>query len=132
MALMLALLLAIGCWDSQERLERQLVELRTERTELVDGLHQEFSQGSFASELDEATAGGEMEFIGGLAREVERETLESNLRLLGSGEHVPTFSKRGREFYAREDVRVRAVELVQMDREIERTEAKLGERRDAP
>jgi len=146
---LLALLLG-GCdaGDRREHLHERLLDLRAERTELLDALYDEYGGSDVARAIDEglgqeeggpeapaegepgrgAEEGGEgvLEMMRGLVRESDRSVFEEHCRVAGRGDRVTALTQRARDFFARPEVRERCREVVELDFEIDATERELA------
>jgi hypothetical protein len=117
MILGLVAALIVACGASEEDLGARLYELRSERTELMDQMYAEYEEVAGSVELPEILqAPGE---------EARRQWFELQVRTVGEGERPKLVPAAAREFLEREEVHRRARRVVELDREIERTEREL-------
>lgn len=116
-----------GCASELERVEKQLINSRAERTQLVDALYADYGGGSLAvgvnNELQkaelEAGTGGVAGMLKGMVSEGDRTIFEGQIRHVGSGERLVAVSGKAKAFFAREDVKQECTKLVLLDARIE-------------
>jgi hypothetical protein len=117
-----------------ERVTKQLINARTDRTILMDDLYGEYGGGSLAqgvnAEIDKAdveqSSGGLASFIKGVVSETDRSLFEVDVRIVGSGERTLSLSAKAKAFFADEGVKKRCIKFVMLETKVESLEAELA------
>ena len=117
-----------------ERVTKQLINARTDRTALMDELYAEYGGGSVAQEVNaeidkadvEEASGGLAGFIKGVVSETDRGLFEVDVRIVGSGERILSLSGKAKTFFADQGVKKRCIKFVMMETKIEDLEAELA------
>lgn len=139
-ALLIAAASAGGCDYTETRrasFESQLIDLKFERTVLIDALYGEYGGGTLVRSLDSLaqsetpqdteTTDAIRDFARGIAEEGDRSLFEEQVRVVGRGDRPVMLSTRVREFFSRDTVRADCRRVVELDHEVERAERKLAD-----
>ena len=150
-----ALLLALTACSSAERIEEDLYELRSTRTQMLDGLYSDYG-GSAAVEVsrqartegteaidqtvDRASREGVvipesgadaariiLEAASGSIGQTDRDLFEGHCMTLGRGERPHTITDRSTEFFSQDAVRTECHEVYRLSQQIAALEAELVE-----
>ena len=144
--LSLLVLLAAGCGEGGikeklegpeqrvERLEKELVDTRSQRTDAMDALFAESGGGEIADEVNQAADAEKPESPDGKAMlqlfknavsEMDRSAFEAQVEIVGGGERPVLVSTKAQEFFARPDVKARCKTIAELGRKAARIEQEL-------
>jgi hypothetical protein len=139
-ALLTFTLCAAGCDYSEARrarLQSELIDLRSERTALLDALYEDYGGGALLRSLGEVPEAevpqdpkaedAILDFVRGLVEEGDRSLFEEQARVVGRGDRPVTLTTVDREFFSQDPVKARCRQVVELDYEIERMERKLAD-----
>ena len=137
-AVLLLLYGIVGCDAAQTepRLQSRLIDLRQERTDLLDELFSDYGGHSVAQSInealeapaegsEEADPGTMAEIAKGLVREGDRALFEARVRSAGSGERIIAISTKAREFFDSSKVKRECRSIVELEHRIEQLERRL-------
>ena len=144
-----SLLLLGGCKENQEdSIQRQLLDARTERTELLNDLYEDYGGGFLAGIIKGIRPSEESivdwdrwlgpppwrpseESIGDMLKrlvtETDRGAFEVDVDIVGNGERVTFFfNEVAKRFFARNDVKDKCRKVVELSQRISRLERELA------
>ncbi len=130
-ALVVPMLATVNCADSSTRSRNRLRALRSERTQIIDGLYEAYGGGDIAQAADgeagerHSALGRARAMVAGAVRELDRNLFEAYVKQVGEGERPSTFSTGAQEFFSRDSVKRSARRFVEAGDEIASVEREL-------
>lgn len=127
-----------GCTPTEERLFNKPSELKGERTRIIDDMYKIYGGGKVIESIADIAEYIPLplpdpveETTTGVLAESDRAIFELQVNVSGKGEHVWTLTPKAREYFAREEVKLHARRVAELNFRIKRIENKLEALRDA-
>lgn len=123
---------------SEESLQREIRDLRRQRTDLIDAMYEEYGGGSLVPETDDPTTDSAaprvvlevLDAVRGAVTEGDRALFEVHLRTVGEGERPKALTSKARDYFADSRVKKRARRIVDLKDKIDSLEVQLDGVRD--